>query len=97
MGDTRRDPIDHYRTSLPHAGATFKDSLLLPGILFLGLSAAAIAVGLASAGYMRPMWAVTAAVAIIAAVLGVLWLVVERRRVNRIEAAGAGLPHKTTP
>jgi uncharacterized membrane protein YcjF (UPF0283 family) len=87
MGDTLRDPIDHYRTTLPHAGATFKDSLMLPGLMLLMLSVTGLVLGVASAGYMRPEWA--ALIALAAAgigVLGVVLLAIERRRVRRIES-----------
>ncbi len=87
MGDTLRDPTDHYRTTLPHAGATLKDSLMLPGVLLLVVSVAGLALCVASAGYMRPHSA--ALIALAAAVLGavgVVLLAVERRRVQRIDS-----------
>ena len=86
MGDTHRDPIDHYRTALPHIGATFKDAYLLPGIALLTISVIATAIGLASAGYMHRDWsAVIVAIAVVSGVLGVIGIVTERRRVWRID------------
>ncbi|HYO02202.1 MAG TPA: hypothetical protein VET27_10075 [Mycobacterium sp.] len=87
MGDTLRDPIDHYRTTLPHAGATLKDSLMLPGVMLLVLSVTGLALGVASAGYMRPQWAALIALAAAGVgAVGVVLLAVERRRVQRIDS-----------
>ncbi|MDG4667265.1 UsfY protein [Mycobacterium sp. 236(2023)] len=86
MGDTHLDPIDHHRTTLPHSGATFKDAFLLPGIALLAISVVGIALGLASAGYMRGGWAaLTIVAAALIALFGTFLIVRERRRVRRIE------------
>lgn len=86
MGDTHHDPVDHHRTALPHAGATFKDALLVPGLLLLALSVVAVAVALASAGYMQaPLAAVIAAGAVLTGGFGVAAIFWERRRVRRRE------------
>ena len=35
MGDTAKDPVDHARTTRPHAGETMKDSANLPALIVL--------------------------------------------------------------
>ncbi|ULE34905.1 protein UsfY [Mycobacterium sp. IDR2000157661] len=86
MGLTHHDPTDHHRTTQPHAGITMKDNFYWPGLILLALSAAAIVATIAVAAYGRYDWLLsTALVAVLGAVAGAMWIVVENRRVLRLE------------
>jgi uncharacterized membrane protein YcjF (UPF0283 family) len=87
MGDTHDDPTDHLRTTQPHAGIAIKDNLLWPGLILLAIATCGLISTAAAAAYRRYEWLpTTVLIAILAAVAGVLWLVMEYRRVTRIEA-----------
>lgn len=86
MGDTFRDPFDHVRTTRPHAGESLADTLTWPAYLFIaaGMVAtvgclAAFGTGYAARGLLA------AAVAVVATALGLVWRILEHRRVVRIE------------
>ena len=34
MGDTAEDPVDHARTTRPHAGESMKDTANMPALVF---------------------------------------------------------------
>lgn len=88
MGDRAGDPVDHARTTRKHAGQNWKNTRALPGLIAIGLSAAAIFIALfafATGGYVVVgMWFAVAAAVLLAGGLGWLWQ--ERRRVRRIES-----------
>ena len=87
MGNTYRDPVDHHRTTQPHAGETLKDLLAWPGLLLVALAVVTFVGGLAAEGYMRMQWAVIlGAGALLIGIVGTALLRVESRRVRRIEA-----------
>ncbi|MGH3633522.1 protein UsfY [Mycobacterium sp.] len=86
MGDRHRDPTDHFRTTQPHAGITMKDNLFWPGFILLAVAVAGVISTAAAAGYHHDEWlATTVLVSVLGTVAGALWLVVERRRVIRID------------
>ncbi|HYY02143.1 MAG TPA: protein UsfY [Mycobacterium sp.] len=86
MGDTHHDPTDHSRTTQPHAGIAMKDNFFWPGLILLAVSAFGMICTAAAAAYRRYEWlSTTVLIAVLGAVAGVLWIVVENRRVTRIE------------
>lgn len=86
MGTTHHDPTDHHRTTQPHAGITMKDNFYWPGLILLAVSAAAIVATIAVAAYERFDWIYsTVLIAVLGAVAGAMWIVVENRRVLRLE------------
>jgi uncharacterized membrane protein YcjF (UPF0283 family) len=86
MGDTHHDPTDHARTAQPHAGIVMKDNFFWPGLILLAVAVFGLICTAAAAAYGHYEWlATTVLVAVLGMVAGVLWLVVENRRVTRIE------------
>jgi 4-amino-4-deoxy-L-arabinose transferase-like glycosyltransferase len=87
MGDTHDDPTDHSRTTQPHAGIAMKDNFLWPGLVLLVVATFGLISTAAAAAYRHYEWlAATVLIAVLGAVAGALWLVMEYRRVIRIEA-----------
>jgi uncharacterized membrane protein YcjF (UPF0283 family) len=86
MGDRHHDPTDHYRTTQPHAGFTMKDNLYWPGFILLVVALGGMISTTAAAAYGHYEWlATTILVAVLGTVAGVLWFLVEYRRVTRID------------
>jgi hypothetical protein len=87
MGDTHDDPTDHSRTTQPHAGIAMKDNFFWPGLILLVVAMFGLISTAATAAYRHYEWlSTTMLIAILGAAAGALWLVVENRRVHRIEA-----------
>ena len=87
MGDTHHDPTDHSRTTQPHAGIAMKDNFFWPGLILLVVAMFGLISTAAAAAYRHYEWlSTTVLIAVLGAVAGVLWLVMEHRRVTRIEA-----------
>ena len=87
MGDTHHDPTDHSRTTQPHAGIAMKDNFFWPGLILLAVAVFGLISTAAAAAYRHYEWlATTLLIAVLGTVAGALWLVVEHRRVTRIEA-----------
>ena len=92
MGDTHHDPTDHSRTTQPHAGIAMKDNFFWPGLILLAVAVFGIISTAAAAAYRHYEWlATTLLIAVLGTVAGALWLVVELRRVTRIESSST--PH----
>ncbi|MGA9488948.1 MAG: protein UsfY [Mycobacterium sp.] len=86
MGDTHHDPTDHSRTTQPHAGIAMKDNFMWPGLILLAVSALGMISLAVTAAYRHYEWLTTTAlIAVLGAIAGALWIVVEHRRVTRIE------------
>jgi hypothetical protein len=86
MGDTAKDPVDHARTTRPHAGETMKDTVNLPAIALLFVAVVAFVGCLAALGTSHGD--IGAWLAVLAAVLFVasgLWFGLEHWRVRRNE------------
>jgi zinc transporter ZupT len=86
MKGAYHDPVDHSRTTQPHAGESFIDTLWWPGLLLLALGIVAIAGFVAAAAYSRdgiPMVLGLIAGALVTA--GALLITVEHHRVKRVE------------
>ncbi|OCB12334.1 UsfY protein [Mycobacterium vulneris] len=80
------DPVDHSRTTRPHAGESMKDNRNMPALALIGLGVVlfvaclvGFATGNTGAGVLL---AVVAAVALVA---GGAWLAITHLRVRRIE------------
>jgi uncharacterized membrane protein len=87
MGDTHDDPTDHSRTTQPHAGIAMKDNFFWPGLILLAVAMFGLISTAATAAYRHYEWlSTTVLIAVLGAVAGALWLVMENRRVTRIEA-----------
>lgn len=86
VGDRHHDPTDHFRTTQPHAGISMKDNLYWPGFILLTVAFFGMIGTAATAGYQHDEWlATTALISVLGIVAGTLWLVVERRRVIRVD------------
>lgn len=86
MGDTYHDPIDHVRTTRPHAGESMIDVVSWPGYLLIVAGVIAVVGCLAAFGTGHANEGLTTGVvAIVAISFGLVWLVVEHRRVRRLE------------
>jgi hypothetical protein len=87
MGDTHQDPTDHSRTTQPHAGIATKDNFFWPGLILLVVAMFGLISTAAAAAYRHYEWlSTTVPIAVLGAVAGALWLVMEHRRVTRIDA-----------
>ena len=87
MGDTHDDPTDHARTTQPHAGIAMKDNFFWPGLILLVVAMVGLISTAANVAYRHYEWlSTTVLIAVLGAVAGALWLVMENRRVIRFEA-----------
>ncbi|MGH3561099.1 MAG: protein UsfY [Mycobacterium sp.] len=85
MGDTFHDPVDHMRTTRPHAGRAVIDVVSWPGYLLVVLGMVAGVGCLVAFGTGHdPQGEHIAVVAVITVVVGVLWLLVEHKRIRRV-------------
>lgn len=86
MKGAHHDPVDHSRTTQPHAGESFIDTLWLPGLILIMLGTVSIAGLIAATAYGRPD--VTLPLGFIAGALvtaGAILIALEHRRVKRVE------------
>lgn len=87
MGNGHRDPTDHFRTTLSHAGEWMNDGFYLPGLTAIAAGVAGLISCVAVAAYQRHEWLLqTGLVAVLALGLGGAWCAFEHRRVCRIES-----------
>src|SRR5271170_1009616 len=56
MGDTHRDPTDHWRTTNSHTGVTFIDTYCWPGLVSIALGITSLVGCLAAAAYQDAEW-----------------------------------------
>jgi hypothetical protein len=85
MGDTYRDPTDHMRTTRQHAGRAVINVLAWPGYSLLVAGMLAVAGSLTAFGTGHDHQGVLiAAIAVMAASLGTLWLLFEHKRIGRV-------------
>jgi hypothetical protein len=86
MKAAHHDPIDHSRTTQPHAGESIIDTLWFPGLILIGVGVGALAGLVAATAYGHHEFLRTLGIIAVSAItLGVLLIAVEHRRVNRIE------------
>ncbi|MGE0218875.1 protein UsfY [Mycolicibacterium sp.] len=86
MKGAHRDPIDHVRTTQPHAGESFIDTLWLPGLILVGVGTVLIAGTVAATAYGNTDLSVV--LGLIAGALvtaGALLITLEHQRVKRVE------------
>jgi hypothetical protein len=86
MKGAHHDPVDHSRTTMPHAGESFIDTLWLPGLWLIGLGVLTIAGMLASIAYQHDEWLLPLCLMSGALVTGGgLLVALEHHRVKRVE------------
>lgn len=86
MKGAYRDPVDHARTTQPHAGESFIDTLCMPGLLLIGIGTALIAGTVAATAYGNQR--VSLVLALIAGALvtaGGGLIALEHHRVKKVE------------
>ncbi|WP_292988651.1 LapA family protein [Mycobacterium sp.] len=82
-----QNPTDHARTTHQRAGEWFKNSRDMLGIFLLAVGVVAMVVCLAAAAYGSTGWSyLMGGIAGTAGAAGTAWLLVEGRRVRRVEA-----------
>ena len=86
MKGAHHDPVDHSRTTQPHAGESMIDTLWFPGLVLIAVGIICLAGIVASAAYGNTEWVLPLALVSGAAVTaGGGLIALEHRRVNRIE------------
>lgn len=86
MKGAHHDPVDHARTTQPHAGESFIDTLWLPGLGLIALGIVTIAGFVAATAYGRadmqlPLGLIAGALVTAGAIL----ITLEHMRVKRVE------------
>lgn len=86
MRQTRHDPTDHFRTTLPHTGESFINGYSWPGLLSIVLGVISIVGCVAAAAYRHTDWMLTTGIVGVMAIAGgIAWLILEHRRVLDFE------------
>jgi hypothetical protein len=86
MKGAYRDPVDHSRTTQPHAGESFIDTLWLPGLFLIALGVVGLAGIVAALAYDRHELLLTlGSVAAGLLIVGALLIMAEHQRVKRVE------------
>jgi archaellum biogenesis protein FlaJ (TadC family) len=81
-----KDPVDHARTTQPHAGESMKDNRIMPGLVVIGVTVVLFVACLAAfATSHNDVGLTLASLAGAGFIIGAGWLVVEHQRVRRIE------------
>lgn len=86
MKGAHRDPVDHSRTTQPHAGESFIDTLWFPGLILIMIGTVVIAAFVASTAYGRTD--LSLGLGLLAGALvtaGAILIAVEHHRVKRVE------------
>ncbi|MFI6044522.1 hypothetical protein ACIA8C_23040 [Nocardia sp. NPDC051321] len=80
---------DHARTTRSHAGEGIEDGYNIPGIVLCALGIVALALCLTAAAYGFAGWALIAGISAVAlAGTGVVWILLEHRRIKAKEGLG---------
>lgn len=86
MKGAYRDPVDHSRTTQPHAGESFIDTLWLPGLILIAFGVVGMAGVIAALAYNRhELLLVLGSGAAGVLILGGLLIFAEHHRVQRVE------------
>ena len=86
MKGAHHDPVDHSRTTQPHAGESFTDTLWLPGLLLIGVGTVLIAGTVAATAYGNiNLSLILGLVAGALVTAGALAITLEHQRVKRVE------------
>src|ERR1700752_2931674 len=81
-----KDPVDHSRTTRPHAGESMKDNKIMPGLVVIGVTLVLFVSCLAAfATSHHDVGLTLASLAGAGFIIGAGWLLVEHLRVRRIE------------
>lgn len=81
-----KDPVDHSRTTRPHAGESMTDNKIMPGLVVIGLAIVSFVATLAAfATSHEEAGLLLAAIAGLCFVIGGSWLLIEHHRVRRLE------------
>ena len=81
-----KDPVDHARTTRPHAGESMTDNVIMPAIVVTGLALVSFVGCLAAfATHHEDVGLLLAVLAAAGFFISVAWLAAEHRRVRRIE------------
>ena len=81
-----KDPVDHARTTRPHAGESMKDNRIMPGLIVIGVALVLFVSCLAAfATSHQDVGLTLASLAGAGFIIGAGWLLVEHLRVRRIE------------
>ncbi|MBI3224694.1 MAG: LapA family protein [Mycolicibacterium cosmeticum] len=81
-----KDPVDHTRTTRPHAGESMKDNVIMPALILIGVALVLFVASLAAFATRHSDVGLTVALLSAAGMLiGALWLALEHVRVRRIE------------
>lgn len=80
------DPVDHARTTRPHAGETMKDTKNMPALVLLGVALVAFVCALAAhATSNHTVGVVLGCISAVVLLVSGAWFFVEHRRVRNIE------------
>lgn len=81
-----KDPVDHSRTTRPHAGESMTDTKIMPALIVIAVALVSFVGALAAhATNHHGTGLVFGAVAAALLAAGLVWLAVEHRRVRGIE------------
>jgi hypothetical protein len=77
------DPVDHSRTTRPHAGESMTDTKNMPALVVIGLALVCFVGSLAAFATSHHATGLAfASIAAVGVVIGMLWLAIEHRRVR---------------
>jgi len=86
MKGAHHDPVDHARTTQPHAGESFIDTLWLPGLILIGTGTVLIAGTVAATAYgNNTLSLILGLIAGALVTAGALLITLEHQRVKRVE------------
>ncbi|MBE1547516.1 archaellum biogenesis protein FlaJ (TadC family) [Mycobacterium sp. OAS707] len=81
-----KDPVDHARTTRPHAGESMKDNKIMPGLIVIGVALVLFVSCLAAfATGHHDVGLTLSSLAGAGFIIGAGWLLIEHMRVRRIE------------
>lgn len=81
-----KDPVDHARTTRPHAGESMKDSKDMPALIVIGLALVSFVGALAAHATDHHSTGITfGSISAVLFAVGLVWLAIEHRRVRGIE------------
>ena len=80
------DPVDHARTTRPHAGETMKDTKNMPALILLGVALVSFVAALAAhAASNHTVGVILGCISAVVFVVAGAWFMIEHRRVKSIE------------
>ncbi|MGV0741571.1 protein UsfY [Mycolicibacterium sp. XJ870] len=81
-----KDPVDHARTTRPHAGESMKDNVIMPALILIGVALVMFVGSLAAFATGHPDVGLTiGSLSAAGFLVGSVWLALEHMRVRRIE------------